>query len=263
MDEAIFFFFAFKQRQIYRNWAILKSMNQKCIETYFRFMCLLLHRRRRKKKETSFKGITATKESEEKREVHHYKKYREFENGLLWKAHSLQIESNDGFIRTVIGKQADSKCVFIFSFFSSFQHCSHWLPLEDHQPEKHLSSVCLARCPLMLIRFEFTWYFHKKNTIRIFRFEINISKQVACAWKQQTWTHFCFVWIKIIIFKQPYDITSKCSPTLNAKIWFFNERSVQHQGQWRILKHNRIRCYFYFRISLTLNIHIHFILKKS
>lgn len=128
-----------KARQIYRNWVILKSVNQKCIETYFRFMCLLLLNRK-----LLLKRITA-----EKVQRWIKKKCRRFKMQIGQRSErSQQIESNDAFKSTAIGKQADSKCIQARSVFATF-----WLLLNSTiNQTRSIFVVFFFQFP-----FEFTW----------------------------------------------------------------------------------------------------------
>lgn len=134
-----------------------------------------------------------------KKELHRHEKCRQFENGFLWKAHSLQIESNAmDFICTVIGKQVDSKCVstFLRCCCCCFVFCT--AHIGSNSATVNQRSIYLffllgsmpnfsrsiwiymafsSGCLFSLILLSLTKY-HEN-----FRFRINIAKRVACTWE--------------------------------------------------------------------------------
>lgn len=101
-----------KARQIYRNWAILKLVNQKCmhwnlyISNHLFFFV--------KKKNRLSKGLLQWNRRKKEHQMHRMKSVDNLKTAVMAfvKEHFSQIESNDGFVCTVIGKHEDSKCVW-------------------------------------------------------------------------------------------------------------------------------------------------------
>lgn len=101
-----------KARQIYRNWAILKLVNQKCmhwnlyISNHLSFFC--------SKKNRLSKGSLQWNRRKKEHQMHRMKSVDNLKTAVMAfvKEHFSQIESNDGFVCTVIGKHEDSKCVW-------------------------------------------------------------------------------------------------------------------------------------------------------
>lgn len=130
-------------------------------------------------------------------------------------------------------------------------YSAHWLSFGDRQPEKHLSLLRLAQCPIFLVRSEFTWHFPRAAFSPFFHsrteeipWEFSVSNKYRktsglCMRTEQTWTHsvracecVC-MWIIIIIFclksrmkylrvlrpRTPNDLLKK-------KIWFLSESNL-------------------------------------
>lgn len=158
-----------------------------CIETYtFRIISFFLL----KKKNRLSKGLLQWNRRKKKHQMHRMKSVDNLKTAVMAfvKEHFSQIESNDGFVCTVIGKHEDSKCVWnalllfvldprkIYLFFFLVALFSDWVG-------------CLPT-----FRWKFTWHlfgFSKEENEHQREFWLEINSNTSGLWmKQQTWTDF-------------------------------------------------------------------------